>query len=285
MPIVSHKGTANQSFELNKGEKFSCIALQNVSTANLLLSPLELTDGLWVSTTAPFNIDSTWREWIGKIRSDEIGRANLFLCAIQSSSKPAILDDENQKLTKLVKFLFHGILLQGIPHFDRGWTFTGANVSSGLEIRSMGELDTYYFSPQPPGRAHANFIPISEKTCHLAKKFVDEFTLIENDSEFSRLKRGMRAIVRGMKEKFVEDRLHEYVRALEALIKPPIGKSTVKFVSRGQTFTLSGNPNENILKECYEIRSKVEHMHEFNKSLATYLPSKQEEILFCEFNS
>jgi len=52
------------------------------------------------------------------------------------------------------------------------------------------------------------------------------------------------------------------VRAVEALVKPEIGKTTAQFVHRiSQTFTLANDETRETLLQLFDSRSSVEHMH------------------------
>ena len=102
---------------------------------------------------------------------------------------------------------------------------------------------------------------LSESVCRKAKLFEEGYTVIEVDSRYARVKRGMSAVVRGISEGNMEERIHEYVRALEAVVKPEIAKSTGQFTHRCQTFALPSEAAKATLEECYKIRSAVEHMN------------------------
>ncbi len=81
-----------------------------------------------------------------------------------------------------------------------------------------------------------------------------------------------------MKESHGEERLHEYVRALEALIKPAKGKTKQQFIHRCQTFADASAKTRDILDECYEIRNTVAHMHVWERPLIAYAKSLREKI-------
>jgi len=80
-------------------------------------------------------------------------------------------------------------------------------------------------------------------------------------ADWSRLRRGLRALFKGSEEREWGDRLHQFVRALEALIKPVVGASRNQFAHRAQTFASATSETRNTLLQIYDIRSKVEHMH------------------------
>ncbi|MBU6482073.1 MAG: hypothetical protein KGS09_16175 [Nitrospirae bacterium] len=106
----------------------------------------------------------------------------------------------------------------------------------------------------------------------------DGLAAIYGSANYDRLKRGLRALIRGMKERNAEDRLHEFVRALEALIKPEISKTKRQFVHRCQTFAVASQDSKNILDECYEIQNTVEHMHPWENALLRRAPKDRQSI-------
>ena len=179
MSRISDPKRIKSKFGLHPGEKFTCIVLYNIAVADSLSSLLDLGNGIWVSDQSPFGLDPRWREWVGKLRSEEIDDANLFLIARMESEKPQILDEENNVLWHQVSLLLWGILLQGIPDSVNGSVITGANVSGETEIRSMGPLSRFYHS-SPPER-----VIIDDNKCHKAKDFVDGFRKIEASSDWN----------------------------------------------------------------------------------------------------
>jgi len=262
------------AFEVKPSEKFACFAFENIAVDNSLSAPLELGEGLWVLPHSPIRLDAQWQKCVGSIKSEKIGKSNLFLIAVKDSQTPEILDHENQWLQRRTNVLFYGLLLQGVPDHLEGWIFTGARIAGEISIRSMGDLSNYYHS-HPKAR-----VIIRAGTCIAAKLFADGYGKIEESADYARVKRGMRAVVRGLKEPSVDDRIHEYVRALEALIKPKIGATTKQFVHRCQTFALAGQDAREILEECYLIRNAVEHMHSSDETLSSYPKARREAVAF-----
>ena len=259
-------------FALRVGEKFSCIALENIATDESLNSPVDLHDGFWALPEPPFGLDDRWRGWIGSIRSESIDRCNLFLVATLPSKTPDILDGENQQLGRRLNGLFYGLLLQGLPDHIDGFTLTGARTGDQVEIRSMSKLRDHYHS-RPKER-----VRIKAATCHVAKSFMEGYEALAASKDFARFKRGMRAVIRGLREGEVEDRIHEYVRALEALVKPEIGASARQFAHRCMTFTGANEATRRILEDGYAIRSAVEHMHGMAVALGDYPEGQHEAI-------
>jgi hypothetical protein len=260
------------AFALNDGEKFAYIAFNNVGIKADLPKSIDLGGDTWILRTPPSDIDNLWQEWLGSIRSKQIAESNLFIIAKCPSLKPKDLDHENNTLLREADSLFYGLLLQGIPEYVAAFKLTGARTEGKFNIRNFGRLDTYYRTEGSP------IYRIGQTQCMTARQAADGLKLIHDDKDFQRLKRGFRALVRGIKEYYPEDRLHEFVRSLEALVKPKMLKTKKQFVHRCQTFCAATTSAAKVLGECFEIRNKVEHMHPFEEALEGYQASKAQEI-------
>ena len=66
---------------------FACLAIKTRVSFELHL-PIKLTDGVYVTTEIPFQIDEFWKENIGKLESNHITGCNLFNLA-QTASPPS----------------------------------------------------------------------------------------------------------------------------------------------------------------------------------------------------
>lgn len=96
---------------------------------------------------------------------------------------------------------------------------------------------------------------------------------------FKRLRKGFKVWIRGTEEpEEYSERLHSYVRAAEAILKPTLARKRTKaemkrakkdrreyrpimptFISRGQTLVGHSKASGDLLRQLYEIRSSVEH--------------------------
>jgi hypothetical protein len=59
----------------------------------------------------------------------------------------------------------------------------------------------------------------------------------------------------------VHERLHQFCRCTEGLILPAVRKTTQQFVSRTELYV--GPSQHETMRMLYEMRGKVEHMHEY----------------------
>ena len=76
-----------------------------------------------------------------------------------------------------------------------------------------------------------------------------------------------------------QNRLHQFVRSLEALILPKIGKTKQQFTHRCcQTFARAGDDTRSLLQEAFDMRSATEHLHPRDKAVQNY-PIEQRETI------
>ncbi len=61
-----------------------------------------------------------------------------------------------------------------------------------------------------------------------------------NETQFRRVVRGLNVLFKGLQEKVGQHRIHQFVRSLEALIFPDIGRTKKQFVHRCQIFASPG---------------------------------------------
>ena len=94
---------------IEDGEKYALIGL-NVKIDGHLPSG-KVAPNLWLLTDTTFSVPSHWQEWLGSIRTREIEDCNLFLLSKLASLRPAVLNDEDQKLKQRVWNFYIGLLL------------------------------------------------------------------------------------------------------------------------------------------------------------------------------
>ena len=79
--------------------KFAMVTVNNVYT-DLPAAAFQLSDGTSVLPAVPVPDLGIWKEWIGSIRMERLGRANLVLFLEEPSDNPEILDAVHQRLDK-----------------------------------------------------------------------------------------------------------------------------------------------------------------------------------------
>jgi hypothetical protein len=261
------------TFSLNEGEKFACIAFAHVGLEPELIEqvPLDLGDDVWVLDRPHFDFPAYWRGWIGSIKADRVSDSNLFLLKKKESKTPEVLDHENQELIKEVERIFYGIVIQGMPQYEAAYRLTGSFSKDKAGLRQFTEVYDHH--------AYARKTPVSPRTCRIAKAVASGIREMLSLTAFLRLQRGFKALIDATRVRYLEDAVHQFVRAMDALIIPRVGSSKRDFAHRCQIFSIANEANRKVLEEIYDIRSNVEHMHEWNGVATTEEAMRDEPIL------
>ncbi len=82
----------------------------------------------------------------------------------------------------------------------------------------------------------------------------------------------------GLQKERGEERIHQFVRSLEALILPEISKTTRQFTHRCQTFAMASPHAPQILEEAFELRSMAEHLNDWEQALESYPKDDREFV-------
>jgi hypothetical protein len=146
--------------------------------------------------------------------------------------------------------------MQGIPYYEGGLVVSGSSVDGEIQARSIGKLTRFYrVQGVWPGYISNQAI---ERTDAVAKGFRHVFS---ETNSFDRLKRGIRAWINAAQEFQIEDRLHQFVRSIEALTKPEISRTRRQFSHRCRTFAGTSTSAHALFEEIYDLRSASEHMN------------------------
>jgi hypothetical protein len=219
---------------------------------------IELRPRLWAATSLDFDVAEHWQTWLGSITVDELREANLIIYTTMASSRPEILDDENAALVKILDYVLFGLVLQGIPVYYRGYSMNGANVGGEINVRQFSNLKGY-----EPSYEIAEFRPGVDELRRAGPLSARLQRVNEGGADWARLRRGVNALLRGSRMDDGTERLHQFVRALEALIKPDIGNTRRQFAHRiDQTFTVANAETRDALNQIFDLRSRIEHVHD-----------------------
>lgn len=258
---------------LKPGDKFACLALDNVSvefpagTEEVLLS-----ESVTISARVPFAVDRFWIAELGRMQAERWSRCNLAIIVGASARRPGIQDEQEKELFDLANRVLFGLLLQGMPYLG------GSGVSLAGEIRPRE--DPHVWS-QGSGLEYKHVDGSATRTIDRASMLralplalaIGELFADVRDGAL-RLRRGFRALERAWREPRAEDRLHSSVRAIEALILPDPGHTRRQFIERAGAFAEGGGE---VLGEIYDLRSKVEHMHFWRDALPARMGDRAAE--------
>lgn len=261
------------------GHNFACLSLKNVF-CKYDGYPIQIQTGLSVHVRPKAAIDTSWqgmlntieRDILGTFNHDRMTNSNFLIVATAPSANPDQFSEPNKGLICRTIQIFHAILMHKIPFHEEGIVISGTNSSGRLDPQSLQRIPTYcWFDENLPVNV---FHDIDEGIIRSAGAVAEGIYFVESqDESFERVKRGIAAWVRAAKEQEYYNRLHEFVRAIEALIRPAKSKTEKQFVERCKT--LADDSSETIARELFVLRSAVEHLNEAECELANISPSKR----------
>jgi hypothetical protein len=261
------------------GHKFACLSLRNVFCKHDGY-PIQLQNGLSLHVRPKAAIGTSWqgmlntieRDMFGTFNHDKLTNSNFLIVATALSANPDQFSEENDGLICRTIQLFHAILMHMIPFHEDGIIISGTNLSGRLDPQSLQGIPTYCWFDENVAVDDPH--DIDEAIIRGAAAVAEGIYFIESqDGSFERIKRGIAAWVRAAKEQEYYNRLHEFVRAIEALIRPAKGKTEKQFVERCKT--LADDSSETIARELFVLRSAVEHLNEAECELTNISPPKR----------
>jgi len=238
-------------------QKFSFVAL-SANVVDALPENMPFQRGLWATRKLPVALDEEWKKWLGTIRADRIADdCNLFLCASMDSAEPGVLDHENKQLDSAAMRLFDGLMLAGnVQTIATPLLLGGAYQQDGLTVRSISDLR------RPLIPAGVDYEDVTANTMALAYRHMMGRINFEKTTSYDRIARVLFIFDNAVVTPSVHERLHQFCRCIEGLILPGVGKTERQFVSRTELFV--GPSQHDNMRALYKMRSKVEHMHEYD---------------------
>lgn len=177
---------------------------------------------------------------------------------------PEILNDEDQALIQDVHTLFDSLLLQGIPHYQKGLFLAGANSNNRPDVHTVASLIEHRWHPKVWATV------VDEDQLRNAGELAPAISHVFANSDNYRLRRGYNAWHRAVLEREPGERLHQFVRAIEAILRPGKGNSSSGFSYYCQVFTGKSCQFDKLLRELYKLRSALEHMNPYESVLAAH---------------
>src|SRR5487761_17171 len=244
------------SFGFHEGEKFGVLAIEGVYSTIPEDAAVQLSDGTWVHTHLPLEIGSHWREWIGTLRLERLQNSNAILFRSESSTNPQILDGQHQQLGRHLSVIFRTLQLSGAMEYEGARLLLGSFCDGDSQVRQMSELEFFMHM-----RGYT-LTPLTTERLEQAARFRQVFADLELlRPNFERVFEGFNVLMDGLKQAYARDRIHQFVRSLEALILPEVGQTRRQFVHRCQTFAKAGIATRTVLEEAFDLRSATEHLH------------------------
>ena len=204
------------------------------------------------------------RRSIGEFIIEQIEtRPRVVLTAKEPSATPAALDNENQLLCNRVAHVLWGVAaVAGIPMFNLARLFSGGSVDGETRIQRSATVEQFYKSvhrrPTIGARELRSAVRFAQRLDEMMR-FKDE-----NPRLFWRFVSGTNAFVTGLKASDHEERLHQFVRAIESF-QQASGRGWRDFARCSSLFIAHAENDtvQKILEEMYDLRSAAEHHRHF----------------------
>jgi hypothetical protein len=264
---------------LEPSSKFAVIAVHN---ARVDLPPsLVLQDGTKVLSSSPFPLDATWKDWLGTMQSHNLEACNLFLLRTATSGwahgQLAIFGgDVDAKLQADVGGIFAFLRIVGSIEYTDAFMLAGHVEDGSPSCRHFAKTVRF--------NTTGGCLPwvIREADLRTAVELHRTYSVLRGRlAKSERFSRGCHALKVALEQDYASDRLHGFVRALEALILPEAGKTEKQFVSRCRLFAGPKAEEASIrgtLQEAYRMRCDIEHMHDWDRSLQMNPAAEHEHI-------
>ncbi len=240
--------------------KFAFLAFTNVRV-DIPNVGITLPDGTEVVTKFPIELDSQWQSWLG-IQASQVSGANLVLARRATNGFPPeslpISDNTNWDLAKQIENVFSMLRLFGTIEYESAFLIIG-HVQKGRAVcQNFSKFGRYEIT-----RGCLPWIIREEQLVNAANLSQAKASLLASfaDVRNARIFRGWWALTTALQQFYASDRIHGFVRALEALIYPEIGKTEKQFIHRCSLFAASSASKDTArqaLEEAYKMRCDVE---------------------------
>ena len=271
----------SEHFVFEPNCKFAILAIQNVRAD--IGADVTLQNGIRVLGKFPFILEDHWEKWLGAIQLNNLRGCNLFLLLTATEGwaegQLQVSGDEiDEKLQHEVGGVFAMLRLLGTVEYDQAFILAGYVESGKITCRHFAQTERFNIT--------RGCLPwaVGESDLRNAVALHNAYALFQQRvprGETRRFGRGCYALKVGLERYYASDRLHGFVRALEALILPEPGKTEKQFVSRCALFAGPKTAQVSIqeaLREAYKMRCDIEHVHEWDRSLQTYPAVKREDV-------
>ena len=240
--------------DLPAGTKFSAIGLEPLRLASGMPATLHIRDDLVVSSSFPTDALAHWASWLGRLQTKRVKAADLWLIARRPTDHPEAHDRDSSVVAERSNELYNAFLI-AVPNVSHNEAvrLSGRRSASDLRVSGAQVYPAIRHVPFAPER------PIDRADLELTATIADAFPAIKHRGEFRRKWRVVRAFHTGLQSQELGERIHQFVRCVEGFIFPRRGSTREDFADR--TKVLLGAGWEDDIRQIFDIRSAVEHLH------------------------
>jgi hypothetical protein len=268
---------------------FALVALDCMQAGTGLTEPIPSLDGGLdlVRGAPPIPFQEPWPDWLGSLAAESFKKSTFSIVAHGAEHTTPWYQHRAHAL-------LYGLALLCVARFidDDGFILVGHSFQGQVTVQTVAKptpllampwLSCRTLTDELLQRGYKLALAI-EKLYKLGPHADPEGTVKSQDH--IRIRRGFRCLLSGLRAENMSERLHQFVRAIEAVLCLPKGSSTKKFVYRGALIVGDSTAKKAILQEIYDLRSTEEHLHDWQRVVAddelARLRSVQAEILACD---
>jgi len=230
--------------------EFGCIAYEGVSVGSGLPDSIDMGDNQRIVFAPPVQLDEFWKRELGDYQFQHLAKSNFAIELLQPEGATSW-----DKIASRLWGTMYSVLLFGIPRLIGGLEILGKRYENGTTVHRA--ITPYRISSCP----HARAALLSGNAFMKARGVASGLREIHRTgAEFFRLRRGFLSWLSATRTELGDGRLHQFIRAVEAVVKPAQGKTKDQFVNRSALFTVNGD----ILSELFNLRSATEHMNDYS---------------------
>jgi hypothetical protein len=272
----------NKRADFSKDCKFALLGLTN-ARVDLPNAGVVLADGTEVLTRFPIELNPRWQSWLG-IQASHVQEANLVLVRVAATGFPPealpISDNTNGELANQAQVIFSMLRLLGTIEYERAFRIMGYVQDGQAVCQNFTTFERYEITRGClPWMIREENLGAAADLARARSSMLRSFA----DAEKVRLARGLWALTTALQQHYASDRVHGFVRALEALIYPQIAKTEKQFVHRCSLFAAPSTKKDaarEALTEAYKMRSNVEHVHDWDRSMTNYASADREDVAY-----
>jgi hypothetical protein len=170
---------------------------------------------------------------------------------------------ERTNLEQRVRLLHHALVLQGCAYNSGAIMVQGYTWHGHLHVGPISP--TWVPCHRPEYRRYKR---VGASQLRVAKTILLSLEHVYGHApgpDYRRIRKGFNSWIRAIESPDIAERLHSFVRAAEAVIRPttttrPYRQIARTFTTRGLTFVGQSRQNERLLKQLYDLRSCIEHI-------------------------
>jgi hypothetical protein len=233
-----------------------------------------LLPGLAVSSSAMLDLDETWVKWLGTLQAGAFRDSSLFILAERQHLFAGGDAGVRLRIEQRARLLHNIFVLKGCG-YNHNMLMVGGNVgaSGSLHMGPITQGLTPSFRPNFRAAKKISAADLVDATNMLTS--LEHIYRFAPDRPYRRLRKGFNLWHQGARETDLNERLHFFLRAVEAIIRPTIAfkrrkkskkapwrQVTSTFIKRGERLIGGSTQNARLLRELYAIRSSIEHVQD-----------------------